>query len=378
MADFKHDLYHVDSYLAPYAIKSASTRGRKYKEKESELRNPFQRDRDRIIHSTAFRRLQYKTQVFVNHEGDHYRTRLTHTLEAAQIARTVARTLRLNEDLSEAIALAHDLGHGPFGHAGEWALEALMKGKGGFEHNEQGVRIVEKIENSYPEFPGLNLCFETVEGIKKHPERFYKDKRKRFRSLEAELVDIADEIAYNSHDLDDGLRSGLISEKQIKGLEICKGPFAYIRKKYSKITAQHRRRLAIRLIINFLVRDLIDHATARIQDDGLRSPMDLQGQTKQYLILTPGARRAHLELKKFLYKNLYQHDHVIMMTKSGQRILQAVFKAYVADPTTLPAEIRAKFRQEGKFRVICDYVAGMTDRFALSEHHRLFEAKEGV
>ena len=263
-------------HLAPYAVRISQTRGREYPEKEHASRTPFQRDRDRIIHSTAFRRLQYKTQVFVNHEGDHYRTRLTHTLETAQIARTIARALCLNEDLVECIALAHDLGHGPFGHAGEWALAELMKGHGGFEHNVQTLRIVEKLEDSYWNFPGLNLTFETREGLKKHPEHFYRNRSSRFRSLEADLVDLADEIAYNSHDLDDGLRAEMIGESQLKDVRLWQDAAGYIRKKYPKIGAVQKKRLAIRLIINRLVMDLIGHTLRQIKRMGIRTPEDLQ------------------------------------------------------------------------------------------------------
>lgn len=368
-----------DQMLADYAIKSSMTRGRQHPEKEHDLRTPFQRDRDRIIHSTAFRRLQYKTQVFVNHEGDHYRTRLTHTLETCQIARTIARVLRLNEDLVEAIALAHDLGHGPFGHAGEWALEELMKDHGGFEHNVQSLRIVEKLEESYVEFPGLNLTFEAREGLKKHPEKFYPKGAKRFRSLEAELVDVSDEIAYNSHDLDDGLRSGLIDEKQMDQLEFWNICAVYIRKKYKHLSPVLRRRLTIRLMINRLVKDVIEQAQTKIASQRLTSLEQLQSIRVPVIGFSMEVKRYHAQLKKFLHKNLYQHPYVVRMTDKGQRFLKALFTIYAERPNLLPIEVRQKMEQKGnRYRAVCDYVAGMTDRFAIDEYRRLFEPWERV
>ncbi len=365
-------------FLAPYAVKSKTSRGRKYPEKEHDLRTPFQRDRDRIIHSTAFRRLQYKTQVFVNHEGDHYRTRLTHTLETCQIARSMARSLTLNEDLTEAIALAHDIGHGPFGHAGEWALQELMKDHGGFEHNVQCLRIVEILEESYPDFPGLNLTFETREGLKKHPERFYKDRKRRFRSLEAEVVDIADAIAYNTHDLDDGLRSELITEVQIEALSLWRDALQYIQKKYPKLPTLKRKRLAIRLIVNRLVSDGVEETQRSIKKLGIRSIEDLQKTERPAVLFSEKIARQLAELKKFLNHQLYQHYRVVRMTDKGQRLLKAMFQVYLQKPTQLPPDLLAKKEKEGIHRVICDYVAGMTDRFASDEYNRLFEPYERV
>ncbi len=364
--------------LASYAIKSSETRGRVFPEKEHELRTPFQRDRDRIIHSTAFRRLQYKTQVFVNHEGDHYRTRLTHTLETAQIARSIARALCLNEDLVETIALAHDLGHGPFGHAGQWALEELMKDYGGFEHNVHCLRIVEKLEDSYPEFPGLNLTFETREGLKKHPEHFYRNKSDRFRSLEAELVDIADEIAYNSHDLDDGLRAELLNEGQLAGIALWDHSLRYIQKKYKTISSSHRKRLTIRLIINRLSTDLIETTAANLKKAGIETLTDLQKLGKPVVGFSDGMRRDHLQLKKFLNQNLYQHYRVVRMTGKGQRFIKALFQVYLEKPGQLPPEVLARSKKEGAHRMICDHIAGMTDRSVLDEYRRFFEPYERV
>ncbi len=364
--------------LASYAIKSSETRGRHYSEKEHELRTPFQRDRDRIIHCPAFRRLQYKTQVFVNHEGDHYRTRLTHTLETCQIARTVSRALSLNEDLTEAIALAHDMGHGPFGHAGEWALRDLMKDHGGFEHNKQCLRIVEHLEDSYPDFPGLNLAFETREGLKKHPEKFYRDRRDRFRSLEADVVDVADEIAYNSHDLDDGLRSELLHEDQVEDLELWRDAARYIQKKYPLLAREQRKRLAIRLIINRMVGDLIPHTRARLEKMKIRGVPDLQKTQQPLVVFSKKGERAKNQVKKFLNKNLYQHYRVVRMTDKAQRFLRSLFGVYLQKPEQLCPEVLARSKKEGIHRMICDYLAGMTDRFALDEYKRFFEPYERV
>ena len=365
-------------FLAPYAIKSSQTRGREYQEKEHALRSPFQRDRDRIIHCTAFRRLQYKTQVFVNHEGDHYRTRLTHTLETCQIARSIARALAINEDLVEAIALAHDLGHGPFGHAGEWALAELMKSYGGFEHNVHTLRIVEKLEESYPDFPGLNLTFETREGLKKHPERFYPNKGKRFRSLEADVVDIADEIAYNSHDLDDGLRSEFLSENEVQKLTLWKNADRYIQKKYTSLEPVQKKRLVIRLLINRLVTDLIENSSERIKKMEIRSVADLQKIDRPLIVFSEDMKRHLGELRKFLHKNLYQHYRVIRMTNKGQHFLKALFHQCIEKPACLPPEVLKKSKKEGIHRAVCDYFAGMTDRFALDEYKRFFEPYERV
>ena len=367
-----------DHFLAPYAVKSSGTRGRQYPEKEHGFRTPFQRDRDRIIHCTAFRRLQYKTQVFVNHEGDHYRTRLTHTLETCQIARSVARAMALNEDLVEAIALAHDLGHGPFGHAGEWALADLMKRHGGFEHNVHTLRIVEKLEDSYADFPGLNLTYETREGLKKHPERFYRDKSQRFRSLEAELVDICDEIAYNNHDLDDGLRSGLIQEKEVRDLELWKYAEKYIQKKYTALQPVQKKRLVIRLLINYLANDLMEHSLERIEKMGMTSLSLLQKARTPVMDFSAQTKRHLAQLKKFLHKNLYQHERVTRMTEQGQRCLKALFEFYIKKPERLPVEVRKRSQREGIPRAVCDYLAGMTDRFALDEHKRFFEPYERI
>ncbi|MFZ5801752.1 MAG: deoxyguanosinetriphosphate triphosphohydrolase [Candidatus Omnitrophota bacterium] len=367
-----------EKILAPYAVHSAASRGRRYPEKEHAWRTPFQRDRDRILHTAAFRRLQYKTQVFINHEGDHYRTRLTHTLETCQIARSMARMLRLNEDLVEAIALAHDLGHGPFGHAGEWALQEMMKNDGGFEHNLHTLRLVEDLEDNYQEFPGLNLTYETLEGLKKHPEILSREQGRCFRSLEADLVDRADEIAYTSHDLDDGLRSGLLTEGQVNRLSLWCEAKCYCRKRYPRIDREHRIKLIIRLLINHLVADVFQTSLAKIRRYRIDSLKALQGTRAPIITLSAGLTEPHQELKEFLYKKLYQHAHVLRMTEKVQGFVKKLFSAYRSDFGQLPREVRDRFKKDGPPRAICDYLAGMTDRFALNEYRRLFEFSEEV
>ncbi len=368
-----------ESSLALYAARSSQSRGRKYAEEEHPFRNPFQRDRDRIIHSTAFRRLQYKTQVFVNHEGDHYRTRLTHTLETNQIARSIARALGLHEDLTEAISLAHDIGHGPFGHAGEWALAELMVSKGGFEHNAQSLRIIEQLEERSPDYPGLNLCYETREGLKKHSERQSSGSAralKRYRTLEADLVDLCDEIAYASHDLDDGLRSGLLAENQLADLSLWKEGEFKILENHPGIAGPPKRRLIIRFIIDRLVTDVVLQSQRLIQTRKIRTVTDLQHNRLPVIALSDNLKRDHAELKRFLLKNLYRHYRVIRMTEKGQRFLKAIFRAYVSEPGQLPPEVFERIDTEGLERAVCDYMAGMTDRFAVEEYKRLFEPYE--
>ncbi|MBI4115810.1 MAG: deoxyguanosinetriphosphate triphosphohydrolase [Candidatus Omnitrophica bacterium] len=364
--------------LAPYAIHSRDSRGRAWPEKEHEARTAFQRDRDRIIHSTAFRRLQYKTQVFVNHEGDHYRTRLTHTLETCQIARTIGRALGLNEDLIEAISLAHDLGHGPFGHAGEWALSEIMKGHGGFEHNIQSLRIVEALEESYPEFSGLNLTYEVREGLKKHPEKFRGTSERRFRSAEAEVVDLSDEIAYSCHDLDDGLRAQMIPEEELEKLTFWKEMQAYIRNKYPRINETHKNRLAIRLLINRLVMDLVKATRQHLKKLGVKSAKDIQKVKGPLVLFSPPLAKRKVELRRFLHTHLYQHYRVVRMTEKGKRFIQRVFQAYLEKPGQLPSPVRKRVEKDGLYRAICDYISGMTDRYVQNEYKRLFEPYERV
>ncbi len=362
--------------LADYAVHPEFSLGRKHPETEHEIRSCFQRDRDRILYSTAFRRLQYKTQVFVNHEGDHFRTRLTHTLETCQIGRTLARALRLNEDLVEAVALAHDLGHGPFGHAGEWALKEMMQSHGGFEHNVQSLRIVEVLEERYSDFQGLNLSFETLEGLKKHPERFYRKREKRFRTLEGDLVDLADEIAYCSHDLDDGLRAGLLDEEMLSGVSLWIMAKRDLEKKKFRYKPASFRPAMIRCILNYMVMDVVQHSKRLITLSGIQSVKELQKTQKKIIAFSPDMARRHVELKKFLMKNLYQHYHVVRMTDKGQRFIKALFEAYLGKPKLLPPDVIRRVEKEGIRRVICDYLAGMTDRFAVQEYKRLFEPHE--
>ncbi len=367
-----------ETRFAPYAVRSQDSRGRAHPEKEHEARTVFQRDRDRIIHSTAFRRLQYKTQVFVNHEGDHYRTRLTHTLETCQIARTIGRALSLNEDLIEAISLAHDLGHGPFGHAGEWALSELMKGHGGFEHNVQSLRLVEKLEEIHPDFSGLNLSYEVREGLKKHPERFRERGKARFRSVEAEVVDQSDEIAYTCHDLDDGLRAQMISEEGLEKVALWRELQSYIRKKYPKIENAYRRRLTIRLLINRLVMDLVETTRRHLKRLGVSGVQDLQ-KIKGALVATSASMvRKRVELRRFLHANLYQHYRVVRMTEKGQRFIRKLFEAYLEKPGQLPPSVKDRVGKDGLHRAVCDYIAGMTDRYVQDEYKRLFEPFERV
>ncbi len=363
--------HHEREWLAPYAIKSAETKGRVYPEKEHDFRTAFQRDRDRIVHSTAFRRLEYKTQVFVNHEGDHYRTRLTHTIEMSQIARTIGRALRLNEDLIEVVALAHDLGHGPFGHAGQDALSELMKGHGGFEHNRQCLRIVEKLEESYSDFPGLNLTFEVREGLRKHA-------RKRITSLEAEVVDFSDSIAYNGHDLDDGLRASLLDMESLKKIKLWQEIDRYIQGKSLHTSSTIKIKIAIRLLINRMVSDLIKETAGNIKKYKIKTPSDFSKCRTEVVGFSKSLKGKVLELKNFLTDNLYHHYRVVRMTEKGKRFIKELFRLYVDEPLQLPPHVRKRAKEDGLYRSICDYIAGMTDRFALDEYNRLFSPYERV
>ena len=360
--------------LAPYAVKSKDSKGRAHPEKEHAGRTAFQRDRDRVVHSTAFRRLMYKTQVFVNHEGDHYRTRLTHSLEVAQIARTIARNLGLNEDLTEAIALAHDLGHGPFGHAGEWALQRKMKDHGGFEHNLQSLRIVEKLEHSYAEFRGLNLTYEVREGLKKHD---YENKAGRrvhrgFYSLEAQVVDVADEIAYDSHDFDDGLRSGLLAYTDVVQLRLWKEIDRYIDRRYSKLEGSARHYLGIRLLINTQVFELLEETRARLRRLRIRRPEDAVGRAEPAVGFSKPFLKKKDDVRAYLRRKMYFHPHVVRMAEKAKRYVENLFDAYLANPGQLDFPIQREVEREGPHRAICDYLAGMTDRFAIAEYKKLF------
>lgn len=369
--------------LACYAVTPENSRGRRIPEELAFGRTPFQRDRDRIIHSTAFRRLEYKTQVFVNHEGDLFRTRLTHSLEVAQIGRSVARNLRLNEDLVEAIALAHDLGHTPFGHAGQDALNDCMREYGGFEHNLQSLRVVDILEEHYGAFDGLNLCFETREGILKHcarknakklgdvGERFLIDQRP---SLEAQLANLADEIAYNNHDVDDGLRSGLISQEQLEDIALFGRHLASAKKHYPAISGRRLVHETVRRMINTLVGDLTGQSAANILNACLDSLSSVR--TAPCLIdFSAAIRQEQQELKKFLHEHLYRHYKVARMSAKARHIIQMLFNAFRSDIRLLPHEYQAKFHQD-KHQAIADYIAGMTDRYAIREYQRLFAIDE--
>ncbi len=370
--------------LAPYAMRSGTSRGRVHAEPEHSFRLAFQRDRDRIIHSTAFRRLEYKTQVFVNHEGDYYRTRLTHTMETAQITRTLARALRVNEDLAEAVALSHDLGHTPFGHAGERVLNQLMADYGGFEHNRQSLRIVDVLEERYPTFAGLNLSWEVREGIVKHSPPYDRPLAQQFEPgrapcLEAQIVDYADEIAYNSHDIDDGLKSGLLAPEQLEEVTLWRETFGWIKRQYPTAGFRIWRYQVQREIIDAFVTDLIRTVTGRVHDLQLDSVEAIRAHGQPIATFGAEMEEKRLELKAFLMENLYRHYRVMRMAVKAQKVMADLFHAYMSEPAQLPTHIAARWRAgEDRPRVICDYIAGMTDRFALDEHKKLFDPDERV
>jgi dGTPase len=376
---------YEDGVLAPYAMRSDRSRGRDYAEEEHPLRSAFQRDRDRIIHTTAFRRLEYKTQVFVNHEGDYFRTRLTHTMETAQVARTIARALRLNEDLAEAVALAHDLGHTPFGHAGERTLDQLMADQGGFEHNSQSLRIVEVLEHRYPQFVGLNLTWEVREGIVKHSPPYDKPLAHRFAPgeapcLEAQIVDYADAIAYNSHDLDDGLKSGLLTLDQLAEVEVWRQIKGALAASCADVPARIVRYQAVRRLIDLMASDLIVTTRERLQRGRVACIEDIRRVGQPLAGFSPVLNRQHEELKAFLNENLYRHYRVVRMTVKACRVMRELFEAYMHEPNQLPPHIHARGRSGGESltRVVADYIAGMTDRFVFEEHRKLFDPLERV
>jgi dGTPase len=379
------------SGLAAYAAHPEHSRGRRYPEPAPEYRSEYQRDRDRIVHSTGFRRLVYKTQVFVNHEGDLYRTRLTHSLEVAQIARTAARALRLNEELSEAICLAHDLGHTPFGHAGQDALNECMTDFGGFEHNLQSLRVVDELEEHYAEFDGLNLTFECREGILKHcsynnaillgevGERFIN---RRQPGLEAQLANFADEIAYNNHDVEDGIRAGLISVEQLLAVPLFRGYHDEVQAKYPALAGRRFVYEILRRMINHLVTDLIDSSAARLKASGVRSIAEVRSHPNALIGFSDTTRELNHALKSFLREQLYAHYKVRRMTTKARRVVRDLFDAFFTDPKLMPDEHEARTRLElvpgpaGRARAVADYIAGMTDRYAILEHSRLFDPRE--
>ncbi len=375
-----------EATLSPYAAKSAQTRGRVHAEEEHPFRGPFQRDRDRIIHCHAFRRLEYKTQVFVYHEGDHYRTRLTHSIEVAQISRTIARALGLNEDLAEAIALAHDLGHPPFGHSGEKVLDELMSGYGGFEHNAHSLRIVEELEKRYPAFDGLNLTWETREGIAKHSSEHDKQTRRGpyddglAPCLEAQIVDIADEIAYNNHDIDDGLSSNMLALKDLDDVELWRTRRDKARRNLGTVDEKVLIYQTIIGIINAQVTDLVRLVSERIEEEKIASIDDVRKRQGPLAGFSPEMDRMNRELKTFLRENLYHHHRVIRMADKAERIISELFRAYAREPRLLPPAKYSRIESGSapEKRVICDYIAGMTDRFALKEYRKLFDPFEKV
>lgn len=378
--------------LAPFAAHDETSLGRVYAEAPPTLRGEFQRDRDRIIHSNAFRRLVYKTQVFVNHEGDLYRTRVTHSMEVAQIGRTIARALQLHETLTEAICLAHDLGHTPFGHAGQDALNECMRDFGGFEHNLQSLRVVDLLEERYADFPGLNLCFETREGILKHcsannarelgelGRRFIE---RRQPSLEAQLANLADAIAYNNHDVDDGLRAGLLEVDALREVTLFGREYAEVVQRYPQLAGRRLIHETIRRMINRVVTDVVSTSAERIAAAGPRSIEEVRTQPTALIVMSDSVREEHLELKRFLNAELYRHHRVLRMTNKARKVLHELFEVFMHDIDLLPEEHRLSATMAesragiaARARVVADYVAGMTDRYAISEHRRLFSPAE--
>jgi dGTPase len=366
-----------DQGLAPYGMRSKDSKGRAHPEEEPQYRTAFQRDRDRILHTTAFRRLEYKTQVFIIHEGDYYRTRLTHTLEVAQIGRTVARALGANEDLEEAICLAHDLGHAPFGHSGEVALARLMKDHGSFDHNRQSLRIVTELEERYPDFPGLNLTWEVREGVVKHESEYdisdAADYNPDLRgSLEAQIANAADELAYSAHDLDDGLRSGMITPLMLEGItlwEILAESVGW----HGPVLDDLARHRLIRRLIGLEVSDLITTTAQTLRESGVRSFEELQRLPYNVIGYSEDMHRRNRQLKDFLYANMYRHHRVVRMAVKAERIITDLFTAYHAESAMLPRHVQGWIEERGLERTICDYIAGMTDRYALQEHDKLFD-----
>lgn len=369
-----------DKSLAPYGMRSKDTKGRAYLDGEPEYRTSFQRDRDRILHTTAFRRLEYKTQVFINFEGDHFRTRLTHTLEVAQIGRTLARALGGNEDLVEAICLAHDLGHSPFGHSGEVALARLMKDYGGFDHNKQSLRIVTELEQRYPEFPGLNLTWEVREGMVKHESEYDISDARDFSpdlrgNLETQIANVADELAYTTHDLDDGLRSGMLTTQILSGValwEILSETYNW----HGPALDDMERHRMIRHLVGIMVTDMVKATDGRLKTSKVNSAVDIQKLKNNVVGYSEEMQRRNRELKDLLYAKLYRHYRVVRMQVKAERIISDLFHAYQAERTMLPGHVQFFIEKRGLERTICDYIAGMTDRYAIEEHQKLFNPLE--
>lgn len=382
-------IHHYENGLASYACVSSSSRGRVHDECESSTRNIYQRDRDRIVHSTAFRRLEYKTQVFVNHEGDYYRTRLTHSIEVAQIARSICRAMRLHEDLSEAVALAHDLGHTPFGHSGQDALNEVMKPYGGFDHNRQSLRIVEKLEDKYFQFEGLNLSYETREGIVKHKSLHDSVKNEDLSdyhlheqaTLEAQVANLADEIAYNNHDIDDGYRAGMLKLEDLKSIQLFKLHYEEVVALYDNLDDRHAISETIRRMIDYMIRDVIEASSERLKEYHIQSLQDVRAHENNIIDFSRDLRHMNGELKKYLYRNMYHHYRVVRMASKAERVIKDIFFAYFERPEMLPEKERECVEalsshtddfERRKARVIADYIASMTDRYALEEYERLF------
>ena len=380
-------LERSDIALASYAMRDDISRGRRYAEVFKDNRPAFERDRDRIIHCTAFRRLEYKTQVFVNHEGDYYRTRLTHSLEVSQIARAIARRLKLNEELTEAIALAHDLGHTPFGHSGESILNELMKDHGGFEHNLQSLRVVEKLEERYPNFNGLNLTWETREGLVKHttshdttnPEKLKDYEPDKFPTLEAQIIDLADEIAYNNHDIDDGLESDLLEEEALREeVELWQEMIKITENNFPGINNPQKKYYAISHLIGYLILDLVNETERNISRFKIETLEDVRNAKARLVAFSPDTARKNQQLKDFLGNNLYNHYRVKRMSNKVKMVVDRLFRAYVENAMLLPKKYQKKLEEESQERIICDYIAGMTDRYALDEYKKLFDPFAGV
>ncbi len=367
--------------LAPYAVKSAESRGRAYAEPEAPYRTAFQRDRERVLHTTAFRRLQGKTQVFIATEGDYYRTRITHTLEVAQIGRTLARSLGANEDLVEGVCLAHDLGHPPFGHSGEARLSGLMQQHGGFDHNRHSYLIVTELENRYPDFPGLNLTYEFREGLVKHETEYDVHSESAYEpalrgTLESQIASLADELAYNTHDVDDGLRSGLIDIRDVAHVGWWKRACESAGISGDELYTEQARHRIIRRLINLMVTDLLTETSRRIEASGVNSPDDVRRYPSVLVGYVDETRALNRELKDFLYERLYRNYRVLRMHTKSDRVIEDLFRAYNNEPRILPPGPSARLASQPKERVVCYYIAGMTDRFALEDHARLFDPRE--
>ena len=363
--------------LAPYATHAKDSKGRAHAEPEPEYRTAFQRDRDRILHTTAFRRLEYKTQVFINYEGDYYRTRLTHTLEVAQIGRTIARALGANEDLVETISLAHDLGHPPFGHSGESILNTMMKDHGGFDHNRHSFRIVTEIEQRYPTFPGLNLTWEVLEGMVKHETAYDWSDATGFDpqlrgSLEAQITNVADELAYTAHDLDDGLRSGLIRPDMLEEMDLWKMVIVSLGIDGRQVDDLTRHQI-IRELIGIEVTHMIHDSDMHLQQSGVKTLHELQSLPANVVHFDEEMQTRNKALRDFLYQNMYRQYRVVRMSKKAERVLSDLFTAYVSEPTMLPRQFQDLIEHKGLERTVCDYLAGMTDRFAVEEYQKLFD-----